>query len=134
VAVFLKLRTATGKSWMTISFITRFFRSQTRPPRMKRYECLLPINYNDGTEIEADKIDLTAKELSDRFEGITRDTIRVTGIWKYLGTRYHDELVRFRIDSADPTATAFFKAQKEVWKERFQQIDIWITAHEIEVI
>jgi hypothetical protein len=101
---------------------------------MKRFEILLPINYNDGAKIEIEKFDLTNGELSDRFEGMTQDTIRSTGIWKYGGNRYQDELTRIRIDTADPTATAYLKAQKEVWKERFQQIDLWITAHEIEII
>lgn len=39
-----------------------------------------------------------------------------------------------RIDTNNPTANAFLQAHKEMWKARFQQIDIWITAHEIEII
>jgi hypothetical protein len=64
----------------------------------------------------------------------TQDTVRITGTWKYGGTRYRDELLRMRIDTNDPSAKAFFRAQKAIWKERFQQIDIWITAYEIEII
>jgi hypothetical protein len=92
------------------------------------------LTYNDGTLIEADKFDQTAEELCDRFGGVTQDTIRVTGTWKYGGTRYRDELFRIRIDTNDPSANAFLQGQKAIWKERFQQIDIWITAHEIEII
>jgi hypothetical protein len=48
---------------------------------------------------------------------------------------YKDQLWRFRIDTKNAKkARTFFKKCKEVWKERFQQIDIWITAHDIEVI
>jgi hypothetical protein len=39
-----------------------------------------------------------------------------------------------RIDTNDPSANAFLHAQKAIWKERFQQIDIWITAYEVEII
>jgi hypothetical protein len=92
------------------------------------------LNYNDGTLIEPEKFDQTAEELCDRFGGVTQDTIRITGTWKYGGTRYRDDLLRLRIDSNDPTANAFLQAQKEIWKKRFQQIDIWITAYEIEII
>jgi hypothetical protein len=92
------------------------------------------LNYNDGTEIEPEKFDQTAEELCEHFGGITQDTVRVTGTWKYGGTRYRDILLRIRVDSNDPTASAFLKASKEVWKERFRQIDIWITAHEIEIL
>jgi hypothetical protein len=42
--------------------------------------------------------------------------------------------MRFRVDTRDPHAKAYFKSHKEIWKTRFQQLDIWITMHEIEVI
>jgi len=102
--------------------------------RIKRYEILLPLNYNDGTLVEPAKFDQTAEELCERFGGITEDTLRITGTWKYGGTRYRDELLRIRIDSDDPQTTAFLREHKETWKKRFRQIDIWITAHEIEII
>jgi hypothetical protein len=92
------------------------------------------LTYNDGTLIEAAKFDETAEELAEHFGGVTQDTVRITGTWKYGGTRFRDDLLRMRIDTTDATATAFFQAQKAIWKERFQQLDIWITAHEIEII
>jgi hypothetical protein len=63
---------------MNIRFITRFFQFLIRPARTKRYEILLPLTYNDGAEIEPEKFDQTAEELSDRFGGVTEDMIRVT--------------------------------------------------------
>jgi hypothetical protein len=92
------------------------------------------LTYNDGTLIEPEKFDQTAEELCDRFGGLTQDTVRITGTWKYGGARYRDDLLRMRIDTNDPSAHLFFQVQKEIWKERFQQIDIWITAYEIEII
>ena len=119
---------------MTITFLTRLLRFLSHPARTKRFEILLPLNYNDGTLIEPEKFDQTREELSERFGGITEDTVRITGTWKYGGARYRDDLFRIRIDTNDPTANSFFQSQKEIWKERFQQIDIWITASEIEII
>jgi hypothetical protein len=92
------------------------------------------LTYNDGTLIEPDKFDQTAEELCDRFGGVTQDSVRITGTWKYGGTRYRDDLLRLRIDTNGPSANSFFQTHKEIWKERFQQIDIWITAYEIEII
>ncbi|MBI4489596.1 MAG: hypothetical protein HY694_10970 [Deltaproteobacteria bacterium] len=92
------------------------------------------MNYNDGTEIEPEKFDETADELCNRFEGITMDTVQISGTWKYGGTRYRDTLIRIRIDTDDKTAPAFFKEYKETLKTRFRQIDIWITAHRLEII
>lgn len=92
------------------------------------------MNYNDGSEIEPDKYDQTAEELCDRFGGITVDTVQISGTWKYGGTRYRDSLLRIRIDTIDKAAPAFFKDYKEILKTRFRQIDIWITAHHLEII
>jgi hypothetical protein len=92
------------------------------------------LNNNDGADIEPEKFDQTAEELTERFGALTQDTVRITGTWKYGGTRFRDVLVRIRIDTTDPAAPAFLKAQKEVWKDRFQQIDIWITAHQINIL
>jgi hypothetical protein len=102
--------------------------------RTKRFEILLPSNYNDGTEIEPEKFDQTDFELTERFGGATWDTVRIAGTWKYGGTRYRDHLIRIRIDTNDKKATAFFRQYKETLKARFHQIDIWITAHELDII
>src|SRR5437899_2553853 len=101
---------------MNISFITRWLRSLIPPVRTTRFEILLPLNYNDGSEVEAEKFDQTADELCDRFGGVTQDTVRVTGTWKYGGTRYRDMLYRMRVDTTDHSARVFFKANKETWK------------------
>jgi hypothetical protein len=92
------------------------------------------LNYNNGAKIEAEKFDQTAEELCERFGGITEDTVRVTGTWKYGGTRFRDTLFRIRVDTMDPAAAAFLQARKGLWKERFQQLDIWITAHQIDIL
>ena len=119
---------------MNISSIIRWFQFRTHAVRTTRFEILLPLNYNDGREVEAGKFDQTAEELCERFGAVTQDTVRITGTWKYGGTRYRDILLRMRVDTTDPTASTFLKTQKELWKNRFQQLDIWITAHQIEII
>jgi hypothetical protein len=97
---------------MISDFITRLFRWK-QTVRIKRFECLLPTKYNDGTEIEPAKYDLTDEELSQRFEGLSQDIVKVKGIWKFAGLLYQDELVRIRIDSGDRAATSFLTAYKE---------------------
>ena len=94
---------------MKIKFLTRLFPFLTQVTRTRRFEILLPLNYNDGTEIEAEKFDQTADDLCDRFGGITMDTVRVSGSWKYGGTRYRDTLMRIRIDTNDKNAPAVLK-------------------------
>ena len=103
--------------------------------RRNRYEILLPLAYNDGRAIEVEKFQETEQELVTKFGALTTDTISATGTWVYKGVLYRDKLVRMRLDTAATTdVKRFFKRYKKTLKERFQQIDIWITVHSIEVI
>src|SRR6266700_801290 len=103
--------------------------------KLKRFEILLPLNYNDGRTIEPEKFFETNEELLEQFEGLTSDTVEVHGTWMYAGTVFHDRLIRLTIDSPNPDeALVFLERYKEVLKARFEQIDIWITGHEIELI
>ncbi len=103
--------------------------------KLKRYEILLPLLYNDGQKIEEELFLITQEELADKFGATTTDTARIVGKWIYQDQLYEDRLLRIVID-VQPTEEIerFFKAYKETLKERFKQIDIWITSYEIEII
>ena len=99
-----------------------------------RYEILLPECYNDGRSIERAKFRQTNLEVLERFAGITADLIRADGTWNYRGTIYEDKLVRLIIDGpALESADDFFRAYEETLTTRFQQIDTWISSHEINI-
>ncbi len=103
--------------------------------KLKRFEILLPLSYNDGRTIEPEKFLDTNSELLDEFEALTTDTVEVQGAWKYASAVFHDRLIRLTIDSPNPAkAYKFFQQYKETLKARLIQIDIWITAHDVEVI
>ncbi len=118
---------------MNMGFITRFF-PWTQTARFRRFELLLPITYNNGTDVEPEKFESTRGELSSQFNGLTQDLVQLQGLWKFAGQSYQDKLLRIRTDSDDPNAVKFLRSYKETLKDRFQQLDIWITAHEIEII
>jgi hypothetical protein len=102
---------------------------------LKRYEILLPLLYNDGSRIEKDKFLITNEELAERFGATTTDSTRIVGRWIYQNQLYEDKLIRITIDvpeSAD--SDTFFRQYKETLKERFKQIDVWISSYTIEII
>jgi hypothetical protein len=102
---------------------------------MIRFEILLPLYYNDGRPIEPEKFVHTDDELVQRFGASSTDTIVVRGRWLYQGTIYHDQLLRVRLDVEDtPENWEAIRALKEIMKSRFEQLDIWITAHRIEIV
>jgi hypothetical protein len=102
---------------------------------MIRYEILLPLRYNDGSDIEEEKFRDTKVELINRFGAVTVDLIYSVGFWEHKNVVYEDVLARYRIDVEDTKQNRlFFKRYKEKLKKRFKQKEIWISAHVIEII
>ncbi|MGO9464269.1 MAG: hypothetical protein ACLQVF_08950 [Isosphaeraceae bacterium] len=102
---------------------------------MIRFEILLPLFYNSGQPIEQEKFVQTDDELVRQFGAVSTDSVTVRGLWRYQSTLYHDQLLRARIDVEDsPENWQALRDLKETWKARFEQLDIWITAHRIEIV
>lgn len=59
----------------------------------------------------------------------------VRGRWVYQSTVFHDQLVRVRIDAEETAENGqAMRNLKETLKARFEQLEIWITAHRIDII
>jgi hypothetical protein len=77
----------------------------------------------------------TAIELRERFGAASCETQVIQGQWQHQGEVFHDELVRLFVDVEDtPENRQFFQTLKPHLKTRFQQLDIWLTSHEIDVL
>jgi hypothetical protein len=102
---------------------------------MIRFEILLPLFYNDGRAVEDRKFVETDDELIALFGATSTDTVVVRGHWLYQSTIYEDRLIRVRLDVEDtPENWQKMRDIKEVLKQRFEQIDVWISAHRIEIV
>lgn len=104
---------------------------------MRKYEIYLPLKYNDGKDIEPEKIKQIKQELVAKFGAITVSSLSspYQGTWKYSGVEYIDDIIKVEIvTSGDRSTKAFLKSFKEHLKELLQQIDILITTHGIQVI
>ena len=54
---------------------------------------------------------------------------------EHEGTSYRDNLTRFFFDVPDlPEHQKFFEGFKETLKQRFKQVDVWITSRVVDVI
>ena len=103
--------------------------------KLKRYEILLPLLYNDGSKIEKDKFLITNEELVSRFGATTTDSTKIVGRWIYEDQLYEDKLIRLTIDvPQSEDSDTFFRQYKEILKQRFKQIDIWISNYTVEII
>ena len=102
---------------------------------LRRFEILLPSRLNDGAPIPRPFIGETLNELRARFGVVSLETQVIKGQWEYGGVVFRDEVIRIFVDAPrTPSALEFFAAYKETLKSRFQQIEMWITAFEIEQI
>lgn len=102
---------------------------------LRRYEILLPSQFNDGTTIPQGLIADTLLELEERFGAVSCETQFTQGLWRREGVLYRDSLARVYVDVPDtPENRLFFIQFKERLKKRFQQLEIWLTTFPIELI
>lgn len=105
------------------------------PRRYRRYELLLPTSFNDGSTVPDELIGQTFRDVRKKFGAVSVETQYITGYWEQTGVIYRDTNIRMFVDVADtPENQEFFVVFKERLKERFQQIDIWMTAYPVDVI
>jgi hypothetical protein len=101
----------------------------------RRFEILLPTKFNDGSPVPDELIGETLLELRKQFGAVSSESQTIAGSWSHEGQVYRDDLVRVFVDVQDDVkATEFFRRFKEQLKQRFQQIEIWITSFSIDVI
>ncbi len=102
---------------------------------MRRYEILLPLRFNDGQPVPDEMVGSVICALRERFGAASFETQTIRGLWQHEGQVYRDDLVRLFVDVADSEETRdWFRAFKEQLKSNFQQLDIWIITHPIEVL
>ena len=101
----------------------------------RRYEILIPLRFNDGQPVPEVLIAETLLELRQRFGAISSETQVIRGQWEAEGQVYRDEHCRVFVDVEDsPANRQFFLQLKQQLKQRFQQIDIWMTSHPVDVL
>ncbi len=102
---------------------------------LRRYEILLPLQFNDGQPVPESLLADTVLELRRKFGAASSETQIIHGHWEHGGFVFRDQLARVFVDVPDTAANRrFFVKFKEKLKQRFRQIDIWLTTHRIETV
>ena len=100
-----------------------------------RFELLLPLRFNDGTAVPQALLAGTVTEIERHFGAASWESQVIEGLWHQGGIGFHDQLNRIFVDAKDtPENRRFFADLKQRLKTRFQQLDIWLTVHPIEVL
>jgi hypothetical protein len=102
---------------------------------LRRYEIFLPLRFNDGRPVPAELGAEVFLQLRMRFGAASCETQVIRGVWQQGETIFRDELTRMFVDVSDtPEHAEFFTQFKEQLKERFKQIEIWITTYPVEAV
>ncbi|MBC8234201.1 hypothetical protein H8E77_32030 [bacterium] len=108
------------------------------PQESRKYDFYLPLRYNNGRDIEREKLDQVERELFSRFGGLTsiKRDFPLSGIWGNETTVYEDEIIILTtIDSPGnlEETEQFITDYKEMLKIRFKQEEILITGQDLTI-
>ena len=99
---------------------------------MKEYDIFVPLRYNEGTPIEADKLQDLQDELLARFGGLTYFPQPNQGFWRMSGITYRDEIVVYRVLATEvDLARQFLSSLKERLKTQLRQEEVLIVERDV---
>jgi hypothetical protein len=95
---------------------------------------LLPVRFNDGRDVPEELLGEAVNEIVTRFGAASFRKDAVEGQWQHDDTIYRDALACVIVDVPDTTNNRkWMKAFKSRWKERLNQLEIWMVSYSIEI-
>ena len=102
--------------------------------RWRRFEVLLPLQFNAGAEVPPDWLAEAVFEIVDQFGAATYETQKVEGHWRHAEVVYRDNLVKLVVDVPDTAANRrWMKSFKSRWKKRLRQLELWLVSFPINI-
>jgi hypothetical protein len=102
--------------------------------KLRRFEILLPQRYNDGREIPRKLLGQALGEIVDSFGAASFEPSPIEGLWRFDDTIYSDSLSKIVIDVGDSEENReWMREFKARWKEKLEQVELWLVSYEIEV-
>ena len=102
--------------------------------KWRRFEVMLPRQFNDGREVPGEWISRAILEIGDHFGAVSYETQIIQGHWQQAGVEYRDDLARIIVDVPDKKENrVWMKAFKARWKEQLRQLEIWMVSYRIEI-
>jgi hypothetical protein len=102
--------------------------------KWRRFEVLLPLQFNDGTAVPDERIGEAQLEVLESFGFLTFETQKLIGHWRHKEKLYRDFLARLFVDLPDTVQNRrWMKGYKQRWKERLRQLELWMVRYRIDV-
>ena len=102
--------------------------------KWRRFEVLLPLQFNDGSDVPAELLSAAVFEIVDHFGAASYEPQNVEGHWRHSGVLVRDNLVRLIVDMPDIVSNRrWMKQYKERWRSQFEQVELWMVSYAVEV-
>jgi hypothetical protein len=66
--------------------------------KWRRFEVLLPLQFNDGREVPSDWLADAVIEVVTHFGAVSYESQKLEGHWRHSGVAYRDNLVKLVVD------------------------------------
>jgi hypothetical protein len=102
--------------------------------KWRRFEVLLPLQFNDGRAVSDEWLAQAVREIVDHFGAASYETQQVEGHWRHGGVTYRDDLVRIFADVPDSAINRrWMKDFKQRWKLKLEQLELWMVSYRIDL-
>src|SRR5438477_8299746 len=102
--------------------------------RRRRFEVLLPHQFNDGRVVPEKLLGKAYLEIFDHFGAVSYERQKITGFWRHKGKIYHEKFSRIVVDVEDTAKNRqWMRGFKIRWKETLEQIELWIVSYRVEI-
>jgi hypothetical protein len=102
---------------------------------MREYELYVPLHYNDGRQIEVDKLAQLKKRLVEEFGGLTHFPQENEGLWRVGSFTFRDRIMIVRVLAGDlRKAESFFRELKADLMREWEQNDVLIVARDVTAV
>ncbi|HLA95162.1 MAG TPA: hypothetical protein VK612_05530 [Pyrinomonadaceae bacterium] len=101
---------------------------------LRRFEILLPLQFNDGRNIPPDLLADAVLEVVDQFGAVSYYDNLIEGRWTDRGIVYRDNNSKLVVDVEDNDINRqWMRDYKARWKEKLEQLELWLVSYEIDV-
>jgi hypothetical protein len=101
--------------------------------KSRRYEVLLPVRFNDGSEVPDELLGQAVNEIVEQFGAVTFYK-EAEGRWRHEDVMYRDDLALLVVDISDTARNRrWMKQYKAAWKERLKQLELWMVSYPIDI-
>ena len=102
--------------------------------KLRRFEILLPLQFNDGRAVPDEWLAEAVLEIVEQFGAASYEPQKVEGHWRHQGVLYRDNLVKVVVDASDEEASReWMREYKARWKEKLEQLELWLVSYTIDV-